>query len=218
MEGRLVPVPKQGVHARSTMVRKIRLTFLIVMLAACHSPSVPLSTACRERPAERDAVVTAQWSQCVNEKPGWLVEMFGSTEFSPQNQPGTTTTVSLQQYRGGTFLVPVTINDRLTLMFMIDSGATDVSIPADVVLTLMRTGTLLGEDFLGETTYTLADGSTVPSQAFRLRSLKVGDTVLENVLGGVTPAEAKPLLGQSFLGRLKSWSIDNDDRVLVLKE
>jgi clan AA aspartic protease (TIGR02281 family) len=204
----------------STMVRKITLAAFVLTLAACHAASGPaaLSTACGQGFPDRNAVVDARWSQCVNEKPGWLVELFGSTEFRVQKQPGSPTTVSLQQYRGGTFLVPVTINDRLTLMFMVDSGATDVSIPADVVLTLMRTGTLKDEDFLGETTYTLADGSVVPSQAFRIRSLKVGETLVENVIGGVTPTEGQPLLGQSFLGRFKSWSIDNGERVLVLEE
>jgi len=40
---------------------------------------------------------------------------------------------------GGTLLVPVLINDRITLDFTVDSGAADVSIPADVVSTLNRT-------------------------------------------------------------------------------
>ena len=37
---------------------------------------------------------------------------------------------------GGTFVVPVRINDQITLKFVIDSGASDVSVPADVVMTL----------------------------------------------------------------------------------
>ena len=53
---------------------------------------------------------------------------------------------------GDTFLVPVSINGELTLIFTIDSGASDVSIPADVVLTLLRTGTLTHDDFLGTKT------------------------------------------------------------------
>ena len=53
------------------------------------------------------------------------------------------------QREGGTFVVPVSINDQLTLKFVIDSGAADVSIPADVVMTLLRTGTLTPDDFLG---------------------------------------------------------------------
>ena len=64
---------------------------------------------------------------------------------------------------GGTFAVPVTINNQLTLKFVIDSGASDVSIPTDVVSTLVRTGTIADTDFLGSQTYKLADGSTVPS-------------------------------------------------------
>jgi clan AA aspartic protease (TIGR02281 family) len=118
---------------------------------------------------------------------------------------------------GGTYVVPVLINNAITLDFMVDSGASDVSIPADVVSTLIRAGTIKNTDFIDEQTYTLADGSKVKSHTFRIRSLKVGDRVLENVTGSVAPAKGSLLLGQSFLGRFKSWSIDNGKHVLVLE-
>ena len=51
--------------------------------------------------------------------------------------------------KGGLFLVPVLINNKIPLDFILDSGASDISIPADVVLTLMRTGTLTAADFTG---------------------------------------------------------------------
>jgi predicted aspartyl protease len=118
--------------------------------------------------------------------------------------------------QGGTFVIPVLINAQITLNFTIDSGAADVSIPADVVSTLMRTGTLQESDFVGQKTYRLADGSTVPSVTFSIRSLKVGKHLLENVTGSVASARADLLLGQSFLSRFSSWSIDNKRRVLLL--
>ena len=118
---------------------------------------------------------------------------------------------------GGTFKVPVLINGVIELHFMLDSGAADVSIPADVVMTLVRTGTLKREDFLGTRTYVLADGSKVPSQTFRIRTLKVGDRVIENVVGSVADVEGSLLLGQSFLSKLNSWSIDNSRQVLILE-
>ena len=118
---------------------------------------------------------------------------------------------------GGIYVVPVLINDAITLNFVVDSGAADVSIPADVVMTLMRTGTLKETDFLGEKTYVLADGSKVPSQTFRIRSLKVGNKVLENVTGSVAAVQGNLLLGQSFLSRFKSWSIDNTKHALVFE-
>jgi hypothetical protein len=119
--------------------------------------------------------------------------------------------------QNGVLLVPVLINNKIPLDFVLDSGATDVSVPADVVLTLMRTGTLTEADFTGTTTYVLADGSEVPSQTFRIRSLKVGAKILEDVSGSVASVKGTLLLGQSFLSRFKSWSIDNERQVLVLQ-
>lgn len=125
------------------------------------------------------------------------------------------TFVSLQR-AGGTYVVPVLINNAITLKFVIDSGAADVSIPADVFLTLVRTGTLQNNDFIGTQTYTLADGSIAPSATFRIRSLMVGNLVIENVTASIAPAAGPLLLGQSFLSRFNSWSIDNAREALVL--
>ncbi|HEV2201546.1 MAG TPA: retroviral-like aspartic protease family protein [Bryobacteraceae bacterium] len=119
---------------------------------------------------------------------------------------------------GGVYKVRVLINGRLTLSFIVDSGAADVGIPADVVTTLMRTGTIAQSDFIGSRTYTLADGSTTSSRTFRIRSLGVGDTVLQDVIGSVANEKGDLLLGQSFLGRFKSWSIDNATHALVLQQ
>ena len=40
---------------------------------------------------------------------------------------------------------------------VLGSGAADVSIPADVVMTLVRTGTTNDQNFLGQETYVLAE-------------------------------------------------------------
>jgi hypothetical protein len=110
----------------------------------------------------------------------------------------------------------VKINGQLTLTFVVDSGAADVSIPVDVVATLLRTETITDADFLDKRTYQLADGSTVPSRRFMIRTLKIGDKTLEDVVGGIVPVAGSLLLGQSFLSRFKSWSIDNQGRTLIL--
>ncbi|MGA9896075.1 MAG: retroviral-like aspartic protease family protein [Xanthobacteraceae bacterium] len=117
----------------------------------------------------------------------------------------------------GAFVVPVEINGVITLNFVVDSGAADVSIPSDVVSTLMRTGTIERSDFIGTQTYVLADGSESPSNTFIIRSLKVGNTRVENVTGSVSPAKGGLLLGQSFLQRFKSWSMNNATHHLVLE-
>jgi hypothetical protein len=117
----------------------------------------------------------------------------------------------------GTFKVPVLINGVIPLNFTVDSGASDVSIPADVVLVMIRTGTLRESDFLGTQNYRLADGSVIPSRTFRIRTLKVGDRVIENVTGSMSGVEGVLLLGQSFLTRFHRWSINNSKEVLELE-
>ena len=118
---------------------------------------------------------------------------------------------------GGTYVVPVSINDTIVLKFTIDSGASDVSIPADVASTLIRSGTITRDDFIGQRTYTLADGTQVPSPVFRIRTLKVGTLVLHDVTASVADPKGALLLGQSFLSRLSTWSIDNQRHALLLK-
>src|SRR5580692_3587917 len=118
----------------------------------------------------------------------------------------------------GTLQVPAVINGGNSLNFTIDSGATDVSIPANVFSTLIRSGTVSAQDFLDRRAYKLADGSTEMSQRFRIRSLRVGNLELRDVVASVVPSGGSLLLGQSFLSRLKSWSIDNEHQALLITE
>jgi clan AA aspartic protease (TIGR02281 family) len=120
---------------------------------------------------------------------------------------------------GGTYWVPVTINDVLKVDFTVDSGASDVQITPDVLLTLMRTKTLTAPDFLGQKNYQLADGTTAPSDTFMLHELRVGNHTVRNVRASVSKSlKGTLLLGQSFLSRFKSWTLDNSAHALVLTE
>src|SRR5215470_13180372 len=74
--------------------------------------------------------------------------------------------------QGGTYTVPVLINRAITLRFVLDSGASEVLIPADVFLTLVRTGTVSESDFLDSKIYSLADGSKLKGARFVIRELR----------------------------------------------
>jgi gag-polyprotein putative aspartyl protease len=119
---------------------------------------------------------------------------------------------------GGTFVVPVLINDKITLDFTVDSGAAEVSIPLDVFSTLQRTHTISESDLLPPAEFTMADGSVHRETRFRIRSLRVGGFELHDVVGSVAPPRGTLLLGQSFLSRLPTWSVDNRRHVLVISE
>jgi Flp pilus assembly protein TadD len=117
---------------------------------------------------------------------------------------------------GGVYTIPVEINGVLTLQFILDSGAAEVLIPADVALTLIRAGTIQRSDFLPGRSYTLADGSTVQSPRFVLRRLKIGTRLLTQVPASIGDLSSMLLLGQSVLERFGTWSMDNQRRMLVL--
>jgi len=124
----------------------------------------------------------------------------------------------LLKREGGVLVLPVQVNDRITLDFTIDSGAADVVVPADVFSTLSRTGTITSKDMMDSQVYELADGSRHEARRFRIRSLKIGNLELRNIVGSVTPAGGTLLLGQSFLSQLPTWSIDNRHGLLVIAD
>jgi clan AA aspartic protease (TIGR02281 family) len=123
--------------------------------------------------------------------------------------------VSLVDDRGS-LQVPVVINGKASFNFTIDSGATDVCIPANIFYSLVNDGTVSQRDYLDKRVYKLADGTRQYAQRFRIRTLRVGSLEMSNVTASVVPAAGSLLLGQSFLSRLKSWSIDNERQVLAI--
>jgi clan AA aspartic protease (TIGR02281 family) len=117
---------------------------------------------------------------------------------------------------GGVLVLPVQINHRITLNFIIDSGASDVVIPQDVFSTLSRAGTITSKDMLASGTYELADGTRHRARRFRIRSLEIGGLELKDVTASIEPAGGTLLLGQSFLSHLPGWSIDNRRELLIV--
>ena len=81
---------------------------------------------------------------------------------------------------------------------------------------LLRTGTLQSSDFISYRPYILADGRELPSAQFRIRELRVGHYTARNVIAGLGQLGSDPLLGQSFLSKFGSATIDYKRNVLVL--
>lgn len=124
-------------------------------------------------------------------------------------------TIQLQKHVGG-FLVSGRVNGAVTVNFVLDTGASDVLIPDEVAQALARAGKLNRSDYIGTQTYILADGSRVPSKRILLRELTVGGETVSNVTASIGRARSPALLGQSFLSKFPSWTLDNERHVLVL--
>jgi hypothetical protein len=85
-----------------------------------------------------------------------------------------------------------------------------------VFRTLIRTGTVSERDFVDDQIYSLADGSEVTRSRFILRKLQIEGHIIPDVMANIGPLASDSLLGQSFLSRLNSWTLDNTRHVFVL--
>jgi clan AA aspartic protease (TIGR02281 family) len=141
---------------------------------------------------------------------------------APIKPPGDAATASneipLESDGHGGFFVSVRINGALTVKFILDSGASFVALPQDLVDTLTKSGALAANDILGKERYVAADGKKHKGMSLMLRQLDVGGHTVTNVEAGTVPAHANALLGMSFLAKFKSWTLDNQRHVLIISE
>ena len=129
-----------------------------------------------------------------------------------QDRSGTSSTTSFNFETndvGGLIEVPIMINDQLELDFIVDTGASDLTIAPDVAMTLIRTDTIDDSDLLGTTSYRLADGSISDNVRIRLNQIEIDDITLYNVEASVSSnIDAPMLLGQNVLSEFDQVIID----------
>lgn len=140
---------------------------------------------------------------------GWLARQHNpNMAVETRIEPGGAREVELEPNRNGHFVLTVTINGE-PVEAMIDTGATDVSIPGDVAerLSLDR-----GPQIRYQTA-----GGPVNSHLTELERVAVGDIALHDVRGSVNHRldTGKVLLGMSFLRHLEFTHADGR---LVLRE
>ena len=181
------------------------------IVAASEGPDEAVLQRCRLEPPSAGAGPephAADYPPYVTSSPAMLSTVEKGT-------PPVGETVSLER-RGRTYLLPVRINQTITLPFILDTGATDLVIPADVALTLVRAGALTSGDFIGKSRSTLANGSEEVGDRVLIREAQVGHNVVRNVTAIVNPPASDLLLGQSFLSKFGSVTVDYKRLVLIL--
>ena len=120
--------------------------------------------------------------------------------------------------KNGVYQTPVTLNDLITLDFIVDSGAGDMFISPDVLLTLIRGKTITEDDYIGELLYSFANGKSESCKVYSLDNVKIGETVVKNVRCAVANSIiGEMLLGQSFLEKLGSYTVDYDKGQIIIE-
>jgi aspartyl protease family protein len=155
----------------------------------------PRTISVGETTAEGVKLISSDHSSAVIEVDGKREKLDMGQHFASSDPGGARQTVNLPQDASGHFIADGQVNGS-HIRFMIDTGATLVSIP-------ISEAARLGIDYQkGRPGYSiLADGRRVASWRVMLDSVSLGDMTLLNVEGSVSQGSGFPLLGMSFLNR-----------------
>jgi clan AA aspartic protease (TIGR02281 family) len=134
----------------------------------------------------------------------------------PGTGAGAGFSIPLRQ-RGGVYEVMATLNAEIRVFFVVDSGASDVTISENLAGLLVNNGSLTKADILGNAQYRFANGDTGSGKVVRLRSIDLDGHILKDVQAVVLPGNSVPvLLGQSALRQLGKWSINAKEQRLEI--
>lgn len=126
--------------------------------------------------------------------------------------------VSIQMTRqGGVSVIPCKLNG-LTLDFIFDSGASDVTISLTEATFMLKNGYLSYNDIVGSEKYRTASGEISEGIKINLREIEFGGFKLRNVEATIIKTSNAPLLlGQSALSKLGNIIVNFETNVLTIK-
>ena len=117
----------------------------------------------------------------------------------------------------GVYKIPVEINGS-NMNFIFDTGASTISISSTEAMFLYKQGTLKEEDYIGNVNFQDATGAISEGTIIRLKTVKIGNKVLQNVEASIVHNNSAPLLfGQSALAKFGKVSIDYNQNEITFE-
>lgn len=119
------------------------------------------------------------------------------------------------QNENGIYTMPCEING-LKLRFILDTGASDISISLTEVVFMLKNGYFDINDIIGSAKYQTANGEINEGTLINLREVNIGGLKLQNIQASVVSSTVAPLLlGQSALSKLGKFQFDYDKNILT---
>lgn len=126
------------------------------------------------------------------------------------------------------FIVPITQNSGsyyvlinvggVLVKYLIDSGASVVTIDSKTEATLLKNGIITKQNYLTPSTFQLADGSTKQFKRVTIPWLVIKGIQVNNVTAAIMDEGSPFLLGKSFFDKFSYWKIDNLKNTLELQK
>lgn len=115
----------------------------------------------------------------------------------------------------GIYQVPVKFG-ALSKKFILDSGASDITISSSLEKELLKNGLVNKKVSLADALYRVASGEIISHRRILISQITVGDFTIKNVIASVGNENTPLLLGKNFFDNFKSWSINNLEKILQL--
>ena len=153
-----------------------------------------------------------------------LIAMLGACAEPPAPRPVATARAAPQSMslrvpilagHSRTPYVDVAIDGACCIPFVIDSGASDVSVDVELFQIMTKYGRVTKADLIDVAKYRTANG-VIEGLRFRMPPMTIGGHTVHGVVGSVHKGSNSMLLGQSFLTKFRYWAIDNASGELVL--
>lgn len=117
---------------------------------------------------------------------------------------------------GSSYLLKIKFGNIIKT-YLLDSGASDMTLDDQTQQYLKTTNELKIENKLTNREYILADGSKVQYKRVQIPTFSINNIIVKNI-NAVLVENGKPLLlGKSFLDSFKSWKVDNKNNMLIVE-
>jgi predicted aspartyl protease len=115
----------------------------------------------------------------------------------------------------GVYMIPITLNDSIVVAGILDTGASEMFIPFNVIASLIQKGDIATKDILKDGSYTLADGTIKNRERVNISKIMIGNLTFTNVSAIVGANNSTVLIGQNILKNI-NYSIDNKKKILII--
>lgn len=114
---------------------------------------------------------------------------------------------------GGVNKINLMINGRRE-RGLLDTGATEMYVPADLVSSWIDFGLASKKDMLPSKIYVLADGSLKNCERITISEIIIGSSVFHDIRAMIGASGSQLLIGQSLLKKTNYYVVDNERGVL----
>lgn len=119
--------------------------------------------------------------------------------------------------RGANYYLYVIIN-KVKKMYILDSGASDMSLDEGTYEDLKQNAIVTSQNQLASEFYKLADGSSIKLRRTIIPRISFDNLVVSDIPSCIVKNNTPLLLGKSFLDKFKSWKIDTKKTQLILED